>query len=79
MTGDERTFSQTPVGQTIVVCGLPGCAAAASRRRLYIFAALFFLLQSLHAQDLTEGKQLYDVQCQVCHGEDAHGSDRAPE
>lgn len=26
-----------------------------------------------------EGKALYDVQCAMCHGEDAHGSDRAPE
>src|ERR1700722_10482622 len=40
---------------------------------------LLVLPAMLHGQDLAEGKQLYDVQCQACHGEDAHGSDRAPE
>ena len=40
---------------------------------------LFFFAAALQAQDLAEGKNLYDVQCQACHGEDAHGSDRAPE
>ena len=42
--------------------------------------ALFLLFPAfLPAQSIGDGKDLYDVQCQACHGEDAHGSDRAPE
>jgi PQQ-dependent dehydrogenase (methanol/ethanol family) len=47
--------------------------------RLGLFSLAILIPLILQAQDLSEGKRLYDVQCQACHGEDAHGSDRAPE
>src|ERR1035441_2081143 len=55
------------------------CLRSVGLRSSPFFTATLLLTAPLQAQDLAEGKKLYDVQCQACHGEDAHGSDRAPE